>query len=689
MIEFIKPYLDPKEQKILHSKKTSSDYDKIKSDKIISQYFGPYSIPMASGEDAIKAVVQYTKEKNNSSTITIPDAVCASVYRAAQGIESIHLMDTDSNWNCTYDAKALESDILLFADLSGKRMELPSVKHPGQVLIEDACQCYDGVAGFRETDYSVFSFSKGKQMYAGNGGIISSRHDLSQLKDWIKKNEFEGLMDWQLELIANQVLKINEINDKRKRNGLYLIDKLKNVDWMTLPEKDNHVFLKFIIFITQSEYEKETIPKIPGRSRQILKFMNHMASKGIQVEETYIPIHVRFPENFLENQYKSYNCNHAWIEAITLPCRPDLTDKELDQIADAVKSFDNKRTAKQVFSDNYDTEAFKPAEIGFFKDLFDIKFQRIVDLSKKGDKILDIGCGSGDVFMPLYERGIASGINEYVEIDGVDFVKTFLDEMEEKLKKHPFYGKQPHKLYHYDVTNMDGVENEKYDIVFSYSTLYYIYDIANVFKEIYRVLKPNGYAIVELGNKNSLNNYESRRVSTNVEVHHRGLDELESLIDQAGLIPVKRQCFQVFPLYGGFHNDTASFLVPVLRQIMNVKNDDGIMLDELVSSAPFINSYSFRQSYVLKKDPSAKRYDLGPSHMQYVVDSEAVEFAKLIFQSFKDKKLWREGIGRMIEILLSEPNNALLIYTLMSLHVGKQEKALANKFFQEANILKK
>jgi len=686
MIEFIKPYLDSKEQEILQSQKTSSTYNKAESIEIIQNHFGPHCIPTTSGADAIKAIAQYTGEKINNPTVAIPDASCGTVYGAVKETGPIHLMDTDSNWNCVYDNQALKSDILLFADLSGKRMHLPPKTASNQVLIEDACQCYDGVSGFRETDYSVFSFSKGKQMYAGGGGMVFSQNNLSNLKNWMTANNFKDPMDWQIELMASQLLKINEINSKRTHNGLYLIDKLKDVDWIMLPKSNDHVFLKFIIFIEQSKYEKQTITQIPGRSRQMLKFMRHMASQGIQVEETYIPIHVRFPENFPEQEYKQYKCDHTWIEVITLPCRPDLTDKDLDQIVDGIKSFDNKRSAKQVFSDNYDTEAFRPAKDSYFKELFDLKFQQILDFTKKGDKILDIGCGSGDILELFYERGIASGIDDYVEVDGIDFVQAFLDEIKGRLSKHPFYDKQPLNLYQSDVTKMDVIKDEQYDVVFSLATLYYINDVGSVLKEMNRILKPNGYAILELGNENSLNNYESKRVSTNVEVFHRSMKVTEDLIQQAGLVPIIRRCFQVLPLYGGFHNNTAQYLVPILKEIMKIKNKDGIMLDELVSSAPFINDYSFRQLYVLKKDLTAERYNIGPSSMQYLVDDKAIKFAESIFHKFQNRTLEKQDVENIVKILLNEPNNALLIYTLMALHIGEKENALSNKFIKEAKV---
>jgi len=691
MIEFIKPYFDNNEYQILQTQKPSIDFNEKKCTEIIHEYFGKNCISTASGEDAIKAIIQYTGKKIGTPSIAIPDVICASVYRATKGTGPLHLMDTDYTWNCIYDNKALESDILLFASLSGKRKEIPSLKTKPdrQILIEDACQCYDGISGFRETDYSVFSFSKGKQMYAGGGGMIVSKNDLSDLSTWMIKHNFKRPQDWQIELIASQAQKINEINNNRIYNGSYLIEKLKDVCGIMLPEEDNHVFLKFIIFIKQSENEKFTIKAIPGRSRQIFKFMHHMMSKGVQVEETYIPIHVRFPEEFPEEEYKGYNCDHTWIEAITLPCRPDLTHDELDQIVDAVRSFDNKRTAKQVFSDSYDTKDLKPAEEGYFKDLFDLKLQQVIDLSKKGDKILDIGCGAGDILMLLYDRGKASGIENYVEISGVDFTEAFLDEVEEKIRNHPYYGKQPHKLYHLDVTNMDGIDNDYFDIVFSFAVLYYIEDIESVVNEMYRILKPGGYAVVEFGNKNSLGNYESGRVSTNVEYYHKTLEDLEALIDRSGLIPIKRRCFQIFPLYGGFHNGTSTFVVPLLRHIMSQKNKDGIMLDELVSSSPFINQYSFRQFYVLKKDPEAKRYDLGSNNIKYIVDDEAIEFTKEIFEKFSHGILWKEGVNRLVNALMTEPNNALLVYTLMCLHPGIEEKALSEKFFKEVNLYKK
>jgi len=238
-------------------------------------------------------------------------------------------MDAGEDWNCVPDPESMKADIVLFASLSGKRMEVPERFFQNQILIDDSAQCYDGTSGFRkETDYSIFSFGIGKQMAVGAGGILYSRYKNFGIDQ-------SNLEDWQKYLILSQLSKIKEINRLRIENALRLIDGLKDLPWLRLPDPQNHCFSKFVVFIDQGRKPFFEVTRTP----EIFRFMRHMANHGVQVEETYIPLHVRFPNEFPEKRYDNFKLNGLWPEAITLPCRPNLTGVEIDQIIDSVRSF--------------------------------------------------------------------------------------------------------------------------------------------------------------------------------------------------------------------------------------------------------------------------------------------------------------------------------------------------------------
>jgi hypothetical protein len=82
-----------------------------------------------------------------------------------------------------------------------------------------------------------------------------------------------------------------------------LIDELSDLNWLRLPSAENNVFSKFVIFIDQG---RKPVFEF-GRTPEILRFMKHMYANGVQVEETYIPLHVRFPKEFNDRRYKDFN----------------------------------------------------------------------------------------------------------------------------------------------------------------------------------------------------------------------------------------------------------------------------------------------------------------------------------------------------------------------------------------------
>lgn len=96
---------------------------------------------------------------------------------------------------------------------------------------------------------------------------------------------------------------------------------------------------------------------------------------------------------------------------------------------------------------------------------------------KKGDKILDIGCGRGDFARAFKDLGLqVTGIDrekgDSEMLNGVDF--HLKDDLESE--KLPF-------------------RDASFDIVFSKSVIEHIKDPPNFMKETYRILKPSGKVI--------------------------------------------------------------------------------------------------------------------------------------------------------------------------------------------------
>ncbi|MCM3762998.1 methyltransferase domain-containing protein [Alkalihalobacillus oceani] len=103
-----------------------------------------------------------------------------------------------------------------------------------------------------------------------------------------------------------------------------------------------------------------------------------------------------------------------------------------------------------------------------------------------GEKILDLGCGTGDLTNQLSERGAL--------VTGVDQSANMVDQAQ---RKYP----------HLQFEMMDGAEltyQEEFDAVFSNAALHWMKTPEPVLSGIYRALKPGGRFVAEFGGQNNV-----------------------------------------------------------------------------------------------------------------------------------------------------------------------------------------
>lgn len=105
---------------------------------------------------------------------------------------------------------------------------------------------------------------------------------------------------------------------------------------------------------------------------------------------------------------------------------------------------------------------------------------------KKGERILDLGCGTGELTAQLHELG--------ANVVGVDKSKNMVEQAQKKYPYLPFYVK--------DVTNLQ-YDNE-FDSVFSNAVLHWVKDGETALQNIFRSLKKNGKFVAEFGGKNNI-----------------------------------------------------------------------------------------------------------------------------------------------------------------------------------------
>lgn len=122
--------------------------------------------------------------------------------------------------------------------------------------------------------------------------------------------------------------------------------------------------------------------------------------------------------------------------------------------------------------------------IGFHRDLLDLIVKN--SAVKRGDKILDIGCGTGLLTLKLLQKSDCF-------IEGIDSSRDMIAIFKDKIKKLKLDDKVCVGLM--DADSLKFKDNV-FDMVVSSVTLHHIKDKVPVLKAILRVLKPGGVFII-------------------------------------------------------------------------------------------------------------------------------------------------------------------------------------------------
>lgn len=121
------------------------------------------------------------------------------------------------------------------------------------------------------------------------------------------------------------------------------------------------------------------------------------------------------------------------------------------------------------------------------KDISEFAFECIrVDVN---DNILDIGCGGGvniEKFLKLTDNNV----------DGLDYSEISVEASIRQNQK-AVYEKRC-RIIQADVSAMP-IDDETYDIVSAFETIYFWPDIENTFREVFRIIKPKGQFVIAQG----------------------------------------------------------------------------------------------------------------------------------------------------------------------------------------------
>lgn len=234
---------------------------------------------------------------------------------------------------------------------------------------------------------------------------------------------------------------------------------------------------------------------------------------------------------------------------------------------------------------------YKKNVIAYYKDktktmvtsinnpFFKLKLDLVLYYCKDNYAIFEAGCGNGNFGLLLAQK-----IKSYY---GVDFTYDMLTYFRERTVQN---GMTNVFLVNGDLTSLP-IKNNQFDLIFSYSTLYYIIDIKNALKELNRILKENGIAIFEFGTRYNINAVHSV-LRYNVPQFFISPWSINSLLSESGFSILIRRYFKLIP----------SFLERgIIAKMLLNKEIGNISVDEWISSLPILRNFAMKQIIVCQK----------------------------------------------------------------------------------------
>ena len=109
-----------------------------------------------------------------------------------------------------------------------------------------------------------------------------------------------------------------------------------------------------------------------------------------------------------------------------------------------------------------------------------------------GSRVLDLACGSGEVTSLIIQSALSAGHNPLPTVLGLDIAQGMVKLYQEKADAN---GWDTVSSKVGDAERLEGVPDEHFDLVFMNFGIMYVPDAVSCTREVYRVLKPGGYAV--------------------------------------------------------------------------------------------------------------------------------------------------------------------------------------------------
>jgi ubiquinone/menaquinone biosynthesis C-methylase UbiE len=212
----------------------------------------------------------------------------------------------------------------------------------------------------------------------------------------------------------------------------------------------------------------------------------------------------------------------------------------------------------------------------------------LVSESYRSGRLVDLCCGAG-----AHVLNLADGVRFAV---GIDFTERYLEAARIEMKQR---GRRNVAFLQADARQVP-LADASVDLLYSFSALYAIPRPEEMVREIGRVLAPGGRAVLDFGNRRSLNVFCLRYYPEWPPIQPLSLAEIRRALAAAGLVIVRHRRFQVLPLWAGRPRWLSPLLHPIWKRILK-RRVNGRMLDEWLSSLPVLRAFAFRHLVVCER----------------------------------------------------------------------------------------
>lgn len=313
-----------------------------------------YCIGIASGTDALHLALRALNIGNGDEVITAANTFVATVLAISYVGAKPVLVDVDpQTYNMdlnkiegkiTPNTKAIIPVHLYGRPVNMERLMVIANKY-NLKIVEDACQAHGATFnGKKAGSFGImgcFSFYPGKNLgaYGDGGAIVTSDKELYEKLKMMRNygspkkyyHDFIGynsrLDTMQAAILSVKLKYLKDWNNKRFTNAGIYNKKLNGVGDLVLPETNgigSHVFHLYVV-----------------RTKKRDELLKHLNDNGVQASIHYpIPIYALGAYSLLGLKKDDFPVTEQFSkEILSLPMFPELTENQINIIADLIKKF--------------------------------------------------------------------------------------------------------------------------------------------------------------------------------------------------------------------------------------------------------------------------------------------------------------------------------------------------------------